>query len=204
MVTVFADEHGPILVEFNPPGETIDTDSYCAVLRRLKEHVRRKRPELWTMTPEGYWRMFLHHDNAPSHTSIPTLALLGESYLDMVNHPPYSPDLAPCDYFIFPRLKNDLRGQRFRTVADLQVAVRRTLRHIPAEDYSSAIRSMPIRWMKCVKAGGKYFEGSHIDVDPDEFASRWCGKMRKKKTSDCDRGLLGKNSVEHACYSVSC
>ncbi len=169
MLTLFADERGPIHIEFNIPGETINTDSYCNTLRMLKENVRCRCPELWTMTPQGYRRMMLHHDNAPSHTSAPTLALIGESHLDMINHPPYSPDLAPCDFFIFPRMKNGLRGHKFRNVADLQVAVRHTLRAIPPQDYSEAIRSMPIRWMKCISAQGEYFEGSHISVDPEDF-----------------------------------
>ncbi len=169
MVTVFANEKGLILIEFKPPNETITADTYCQVLRNLKEHVRHKRPELWRMTEEGYRHLFLHHDNAPSHTAIPTLALIGESNLDMLSHPPYSPDLAPCDYFIFPRLKNDLRGHRFHSINDLKIAVTRTLRAIPAEDYMTAIRSMPICWMKCISAKGEYFKGSHIQVDPEDF-----------------------------------
>ncbi len=168
MLTVFLDHKGPILAEFAPPSTTIDTESYCAVLRRLKEHIRRKRPELWTMS-NGYWTFQLHHNNAPSHTSILTLAFIGESHIDMVPHPPYSPDLAICDFFVFPRIKSELRGHRFRNLRDMKTAVLRTLRNIPKEDIHNAFQSLPLRWMKCISAQGEYFEGKHIQVDPDDF-----------------------------------
>ncbi len=84
----------------------------------------------------------------------------------MVPHPPYSLDLAPCDFFLFPRLKAEMRGHRFRNLPDLKTAILRTLRLIPREDYHQSLQTLPIRWMKCVKAGGDYFEGRHLEVDP--------------------------------------
>ncbi len=163
------DMKGMVLVEFLPPGETVDSDSYIDTLRRLRENTRRKRPELWGPVRRGQPCPFLlHHDNASSHTSAPTLGFIGENDMEMLAHPPYSPDLAPCDFFLFPRLKNELRGHRFRTIADLQQAVHRTLRTIPAEDFESALMSLPVRWMKCVSAEGHYFEGRHLQVDPGE------------------------------------
>ncbi len=90
-----------VTTDFLPAGETIDLDYYCGVLRRLKEDIRWKRPDLWQMLDTGYHKFFLHHDNAPCHTSAMTLGLIGTSHIDMVPHPPYSPDLAPCDFFKF-------------------------------------------------------------------------------------------------------
>ncbi len=155
MLTVFFDRRGVILAKFAPPGETIDTDSYCQTLRTLKERLRKKRPQLWTRpNPQSSRPFLLHNDNAPSHTSVPTLALIGESGIDMLAHPPYSPDMAPSDYFLFPRLKAMFRGFRHETVEDMQEAVKQVLREIPEEDFASAIDSLPVRWMKCVAAGG--------------------------------------------------
>ncbi len=107
MLTAFFDETGEILVDFKDPKVTVDSDNYCDILRRLKEQLRRRRPEKWVGR-----NFFLHHDNAPTHTAAITLALIGSSGIDMIPHPPYSPDLAPCDYYLFPRLKNQLRGHR--------------------------------------------------------------------------------------------
>ncbi len=120
------------------------------------------------MTLDGYRTFILQHDNASSHTAIPTLALISESNLMMIAHLPYSPDLAPCDYFLFPRLKAELRGRKFRGVAELQTAVKQALKSIPQEDYRAALETLPVRWMKCVKNGGQYFEGQHIQINPEE------------------------------------
>ena len=60
-------------------------------------------------------RIPLHHDNASSHTSVQTTALLSTQNIDLMSHPPYSIDLAPNDFFLFPYVKNKIRGQRFST-----------------------------------------------------------------------------------------
>ncbi len=103
MLTVFFDESGEVLVDFKDPKVTVDSDNYCDILRKLKEQLRRRRPDKWAGR-----NFFLHHDNAPAHTAAITLALIGSSGIEMIPHPPYSPDLAPCDYYLFPRLKNQL------------------------------------------------------------------------------------------------
>ncbi len=169
MLTAFFDVKGVVLAEFLPPGESVEQESYIETLKRLRENIHRRRPNLWGKVRRGQPRPFLlHHDNASSHTGILTLAYIGENNMEMLAHPPYSPDLAPCDFFLFPRLKNELRGHRFRTIPDLQVAVQRTLRNIPPEDFEAALMCMPIRWMKCVASGGEYFEGCHLTVNPED------------------------------------
>jgi histone-lysine N-methyltransferase SETMAR len=99
--------------EFVPPSITVNSDFYCDVLRRLRENVRRKGPELC----RNYW--ILHHDNALTHTSLKTIKLVTNNKV-MVPHPPYSPDIAPCDFALFPKLKMKLKGRRFETVSDTQ------------------------------------------------------------------------------------
>ena len=173
MLTTFFDKKGVVLAEFLPLGETVDTDQYLETLRRLKECIRKKRPALWSTgrgRRVGPRPFIIHHDNASSHTSAPTLAFFGEQNINMLAHPPYSPDLAPCDYFLFPRLKNELRGIKHRNIEDLKEGVRRVLRNIPSEDFENAIMSMPICWMKCVSAGGEYFEGRHLPFDPADHS----------------------------------
>jgi hypothetical protein len=61
----------------------------------------------------GVLRIKLLHDNAPAHKSAMVQEYLKESGLDVLDHPPYSPDLSPCDFWLFPRLKEMLAGNRF-------------------------------------------------------------------------------------------
>ena len=74
--------------EFVPPGQTVNGNFYCEVLRRLKENVRRKRHEMWK---NGDW--LLHHDNAPAHTSPAVREFLTKNNMTTVPHPACSPDL---------------------------------------------------------------------------------------------------------------
>ena len=78
--------------EFVPPGQTINGKFYCEVLRRLRENVRRKLSEI---LKNGDW--FLHHDNAPAHTSpVGREYLTKEKNMTTLRHPAYSPDLGPA------------------------------------------------------------------------------------------------------------
>ncbi len=62
-----------------------------------------------------------------------------------------------------------LRGHRHNSIADMKTAVQRALKAIPVQDFHDAIHSLPMRWMKCIQAQGEYFEGLHVQVDPDDF-----------------------------------
>lgn len=98
MITTFFDCNGLIHHEFVPVGGTIRAEDYCETLACLREQIQRKHPELWIMQ-EGWQHYLLHHDNATPHTAIPTLAAISETSTDLLAHPPYSPDLTPCDFF---------------------------------------------------------------------------------------------------------
>ncbi len=84
------------------------------VLRRdLVRAIRKKRPQL------DLERVILHQDNAPGHRAGSTqleISLLG---FDVLEHPPYSPDLAPMDFRVFPELKASLRGILFDSATEL-------------------------------------------------------------------------------------
>ncbi|GBP69523.1 Histone-lysine N-methyltransferase SETMAR [Eumeta japonica] len=58
-------------------------------------------------------KIILHHDNAICHTSAETIRCLEDERIDLTGHSPYSPDLAPNDFCLFPIVKNKLRGRRF-------------------------------------------------------------------------------------------
>ena len=122
------------------------------VLRRLRESVRRKRPEKW----DGDW--ILHHDNAPAHTSHLVQKFLAKHGTAQLQQPPYSPDLAPCDFFLFPRLKKVLKGHRFEATEDIKRNSTKTLLDIPKEEFPKCFQQWQKRWAKCVAAEGNYVE----------------------------------------------
>ena len=115
MLICFFDIKGIIHKEFVPPRLTVNGLFYCEVLRRLRENVRRKRLEMWT---NQSW--VLHHDNAPAHTSLVVQRFLASTNTTVFPHPPYSPYLAPCDFFLFPKMKLKLKGKRFNTIEEIQ------------------------------------------------------------------------------------
>ena len=94
----FFDSEGTVHHEYASDGQTINKEFCVEVLRRLREPVRRKRPEKWR---DGDW--ILHHDNAPTHTSHLVQQFLAKHGTSQLQQPPYSPDLAPCDFFPIPK-----------------------------------------------------------------------------------------------------
>ncbi len=164
MFTIFFDQSRPILSEFKEQNTNVNAESYCGILRHLHERIRRKRPELWRNKD-----FIIHHDNATPHTATDTVELLEHFNMEVLPHPPYSPNLAPSDYFIFDRIKAEIRGHHHQSIQDMQTAVFRTLRSIPAQEFHDALNILPLRWMKCIWSGGAYFEGHHIVIDPSDF-----------------------------------
>jgi len=99
LTSIFWDQDGIVLIDNLPKGQTLNTEYYSSLLVQLKDILKEKRREKIT---KG---VLLLHDNAPAHRALATqkkLAYLGFNCLD---HPPYSPDLAPSDYHLFPGLK---------------------------------------------------------------------------------------------------
>ncbi len=168
MLTAFFDRRGIIHTEFKDPGVNVNAESYCATIRRFKESVRRKQPALWRRNAAGQRSFFLLQDNASPHTADDTVKLLEDSGIPLLEHPPYSPDLAPCDYFLFPRLKFDLHGHRFQNIQAMQAGITCALRAIPKQDFAAAIDQITVRWMKCVKSNGEYFKGKHLQINSEE------------------------------------
>ena len=126
---------------------------------RLRERVRRARPELWT---ENAW--ILHQDNAPSHTALVTREILAKNKITTLDHPPYSPDLAHCDFSLFPKVKNVMRGEHFVDVDTIKRETTKPLKELTKEDMQHYFQEWEKRWTKCILSGGVYFESDHIHV----------------------------------------
>jgi hypothetical protein len=76
----------------------------------------------------------------------------------VILHPPYSPDLAPCDFFLFPKMKLKLKGRWFDTIEEIQGEWQRVLDSLTEKDFQYAFQKWR-RWRDwCLHVGGNYFE----------------------------------------------
>jgi len=81
----------------------------------------------------------------------------------VVPQPPYSPDLAPADFFLFPKWKSSLKGCRFQTVEEIKENSIRDLRAVPQNTFQDALQKWKKRWERCIKSGGEYIEGDKLN-----------------------------------------
>jgi len=108
----------------------------------------------------------LHHDNAPWHTAVSINEFLTERSIPIVPQPLFSPDLSPCDFFLFARLKNYLKGRHFGTLDNIQKSVTDELkgRPIPAEAFQHCYEKWKQHLRRSVAAQGNCFEGDNHDL----------------------------------------
>src|SRR5215469_3884082 len=157
-VDFFFDWKGIVHHEFVLRGETVNKEFYLKVMKRLREAVRRKSPEAWT---NKTW--MLYHDNAPAHASLLIREFLAKQETIVVPQSPYSPDLAPADFFVFPKLKSTLKGRQFQTVEEIKENSLQDLRAIPQNTFQDAFQNWKKRWERCINSRGEYFEGDKSD-----------------------------------------
>ena len=154
LYAIFFDSKGPVLQIPVPKGSSVTGKFYReSVLTQLVDFHQKCTPRT------GVRGIKLLHDNAPAHKSATVQEYLKESGLDVLDHPQYSPDLSPCDFWLFPRLKEMVAGHRFESRCGIGSAVYQCLQHIPKEDYQVASRKWVDRSKMCVEADGAYFEG---------------------------------------------
>ena len=116
------------------------------VLKKLKKYYQKGRPAT------GFKHVRLLHDNAPAHTSAIVTAFV-------LPHPPYSPDLAPCDFILFPKLKAFLAGRKYQSRQALGSAIHQYLITLPKSAYRDAFKKWIHRLKLCISSHGEYFEG---------------------------------------------
>ena len=104
------------------------------------------------MCESGDW--FLLHNNAPSHNARIVKQFLAQWKVTVLDHPPYSPDLAPTDYFLFRKVKSQSKGRLFDSISDIQKAVTT----IAKDDFYKGIQKLYDRANLCVQLEGMYVE----------------------------------------------
>ena len=152
MATVFWDTDGVIHIDYLPRGTTMNGQYYADLLVRLRESIKEKR--------RGKIRrgVLLQQDNAPVHSSKVAMQSVRDCGFELLPHPPYSPDLAPSDFFLFSKLKKELRGQRYDDDDELMLAVEGFCKGHDSAFYREGLEALPRRWTKCIESQGDYVE----------------------------------------------
>ena len=120
----------------------------------IERECAKKSPELWR---SGEW--FLQQDNAPAHMAVSVTRYLACLGWTVIPHPPYSPDLAPCDFFLFSTMKKSLKGNRFATVQEVKTDSQEALNNIKFQHFQRCFTQWEQRLDKCIASNGECFEG---------------------------------------------
>ena len=139
-----------IYMQMVSTGETVNKEYYVEVLRELRNRFRQKRPAVFK---SAQWHF--HQDNTPVHNSTLVTDYLTKMGIKIVPQPPFSPDLAPCDFCLFPKLK----GCRCEKIEEMIKDVTKVIDTPSEEDFHGAFQELFERYKKYIEAGGDYFEG---------------------------------------------
>ena len=152
MLICLFNSQGIVHKELLPQEQTVNQFYYLEVLERLRKRVVRVGPSI-----ANNW--MLHHDNNPCHMAISVTEFLPKKGIPVVPQPFYTPDLNPCNFFLFPKLKVCLKGRHFGTVENIEKVVTDQLKAIPVSDFQRCYEEWEQRLRQCVASQGDYFEG---------------------------------------------
>jgi len=148
MISVIWSSSGMKSIVLLPQGEKFTQEFFKkVVLGNLSRYFEMYRP---SRTGSG---ILLHLDNASAHRIPDTF---GQMRLTRLEHPPYSPDLAPSDFFLFGYLKAYLEGMIFESFEEMFQAVQDFLYKIPIEMLGRVYSEWITRLEKCIESGGEY------------------------------------------------
>jgi len=123
--------------EWVPAGQTV-SQYYYDILERLRKRVIRVCPNI-----AKNW--ILHH-NAPAHAALSVAQFLTSKCITVMPQPPYSPNLAPCDFFLFRKAKSAVKGHHFESTEDTQRSVTQALNDIPHAAFPECYKEWQDRW----------------------------------------------------------
>lgn len=152
MASVFWDSEGVLMIDYLEKGKTVTGVYYAQLIRNLRKIIKEKR--------RGKLRqgVLLHQDNAPAHTSAVAMTAIHECGFELLQHPPYSPDLAPSDFHLFRSLKDSLRGRQFDSDENVIKAINDWCDQLDESFFLDGVKALEHRWEKCVKLRGDYVE----------------------------------------------
>ena len=148
---IFFKSTGPVLIRSLKTGEKLDHSYYIdKCLKPMIKELYKERPN------SGLKNMKLLHDNAPPHDNKDVFTYLKNEGLSLLPHPPYSPDLAPCDYWLNDYIKRNLED--LENEKSLIKKVTRIVEEIPQKEYRKTFEKLLDRMELCIKNHDDYFE----------------------------------------------
>jgi len=138
-----------VLADFLAEETTINSQRYIETLTALKRRIERIGIRNETL---------LQHDNARPYTSAATRDVIQRLDFSALPHPPYSPDLAPSNFHLFPKLKAHLKGQRFSCEEEVNSAVRKWFQKQNTNFFKDGFQKLVQRWRKCIEVPGDFVE----------------------------------------------
>jgi len=151
MVTIFFKSTGPLYIGLMNKGETIDADYYIKrSLSPMITALNKDRPK------SGTDNVKILHDNAKPHDNKKVENYLERKGIATISHPPYSPDLAPCDYWLFSYIKQRLDDHT--SGQSLKYQITKILAEIPKEEWLKTFQKYLERMQLCIDNQGDYFE----------------------------------------------
>ena len=142
-------QHWHDLHAWVPTGQTVNKEYYVEVLREFRKRFRWKRPALFK---SAQWHF--QQDNAPIYKSILVTDYLTKMGIKTVLYPLYSPDLAPCDFCLFPKV----RGCCYETIKE----IKEVIDMLTQENFHGAFQKLLEWYNKCIAARWDYFEGTRV------------------------------------------
>jgi histone-lysine N-methyltransferase SETMAR len=153
MLIVAYDMEGILLVHSVPPKQTVNGAYYRRFLQNhLRAAIRKKRPQRLD-------DVIILHDNASSHSARAVQEVIDGYGWETLPHPPYPPDLSPCDFHLFPAFKCPMRGIRFESLEAVVASADRCIRDVVISKPTGGIQQLPDRWNRVIESAGDYFEG---------------------------------------------
>ena len=103
-------------------------------------------------------KVLLHQENAPSHKSLVAMAVISTAGFELLDHPLYSPDLAPSDYRLLPKLKENLHGKKFSSNNEVMLSINQWFAEVGQPFFQEAVEMLEHCWEKCVNLLGDSVE----------------------------------------------
>jgi len=152
MLVIFWDEDGVLLTDYLTGGKTMNGSYYASLIEQLHATILAKRHR------KINHEVLVLHDNASVHKSNVVQAAIRKANFGEVNHPAYSPDIAPSDYYLFKNLKAFLRGKNFYSDDEVITTVEEHLNNLGSGFFFDGIQSLYNRWQRVVASEGYYIQ----------------------------------------------
>ena len=151
MACIFFSNTGPVHCDMDTSNKKINSDYYIECCLNLMVAARKSRHGKTDID-----QLVLHHDNARPHTSSHTTGYIKATGFKVLSPSPYSPDLAPCDFWLLPLIKGRLAGQSFDSVEAVGNAWIGELNKLTCEDFHACFSNWFSRAKQVVSSGGDY------------------------------------------------